>query len=117
VDRLNPITPTNPYPTRHQAGAYERNERAFGPAAATVIGLADAVSSGATDLGQTFGDALQAAHAASQQVGRVAEEAVDALEDAASWLGEGITEVASDLAVVALLVSAGAATGGRGSAP
>lgn len=118
MDRLAHTIPTraNAYPTQHQAGAYERNERAFGPAAATVIGLADAVSSGTTDLGQRFGDVLQAVQSASQQVGRAAEVTADALEDAATWLGEGITEAAGDLAVVALLVSAGVSAGSAGPA-
>ena len=127
---MDRMAPHSPYPTRQQAGAYERNERAFGPAAATVIGLVDAAGRGATDIGKGFGEVLGAVQDAADQVGRVsrqatglvaeaasdaAEQTADAVGAAATWLGDGVVDVASDLAVLALLVSAGLATGGTGA--
>lgn len=125
-----PIDAPNPYPTRTQDGAYERNSRAFGPAAATVIGLADAAGRGSTDIGRGFAEVLQAVSEGSawvadaagevtgevaEQVGDVVEATVEALDDGASWLAEQASAAASNAAILALLIGAGAGTPGGGS--
>ncbi|WPB55656.1 hypothetical protein [Xylophilus sp. GOD-11R] len=90
IGSISGISP-NPY-TRSSAtrteGDYETNARLFGPVAASAIGTAEAVGSGASSVVQFSVEALQKA-------GDAIESGYDAVKSGVTTVGTGVSDLAS----------------------